>query len=881
MPEGAEQRDFFISFNSADLAHAEAIDAALKAAGFSTFYHPTDLLVGGRIAQWMDQALMNARQMLALYSPDYVSSGAVYSEAERYAQFWQDPKGEKRKIIPVVLKAAQFTPLFAGIKRIDVEGKAPKEAAAAVVAELRSAVEKERRNFWRGGLPQPKIFNVAYRPNPNFTGRFDALESLQHSVRTGSNAAITAVAGMGGIGKTTLAAEYCHRFGGRYAGVWWVRAEQEPVMLADLAALGERLGIAPSGNVETDARAVLDHLGSVIEPWLMVYDNAPNPDAVRKWLPVGAVRAIITSRFTEFEDLAPVIRVDQWADDVTAEYLLARTGRDDAEDAARLAKLLSGLPLAAEQAATFLRTRKGISFDAYASDIARLIKRKRDAGITGDYPDTVYAAFVKSLETLQGMQSGEIALHLLRLCAFLSPDDVDIALVTVDWGHKVFPANFAAAMSDQFAREDALAALTSLSLLRQEDGPVGPVLIFHRLLLEVVRDWMGEDARALWGSAAVRLVNGAFPGTQESNASNDPSTWPLCLRLMPHVAPLQAHAPLSGDAGRTLGLLLSRTGLYLSARGDRTGALAMAEKSLVLARKTRADEPLELAIGLGNFAGRLADLDRLDEAEAAYREALQIVEGLLKPDDPSLAIILSNLAEVHWKRRAFDKAEPLYLRAADVMKTAHGPESAEHGKTLSNLGALYGQWADEPGQEVRREQEADYKTRALAITRKACGERHPSTATRYHNFAVMKMKAGDWSGAAGDAERAVAIMLSLDLAQHPDTQGSVGGLAQCWEQSGQADKAARLQAGAISDLVPVIAQIEREHRAWVAEDPENRHFGPPPYFVASEDAFNQSLQNLAAAGVDINDLVSRIKAGRLSADDFANLVAETIVRDKG
>ncbi len=474
MPEGVEQRDFFISFNSADLAHAEAIDAALKAAGFSTFYHPTDLLVGGRIAQWMDQALMNARQMLALYSPDYVSSGAVYSEAERYAQFWQDPKGEKRKIIPVVLKAAQFTPLFAGIKRIDVEGKAPKEAAAAVVAELRSAVEKERRNFWRGGLPQPKIFNVAYRPNPNFTGRFEALETLQRSLSApGTNAAITAVAGMGGIGKTTLAAEYCHRFRWRYAGVWWVRAEQEPVMLADLAALGERLGMAPSGNVENDARAVLDHLGGVTEPWLMVYDNAPNPDAVRKWLPVGAVRAIITSRFTEFGDLAPVIRVDQWADDVTAEYLLARTGRSDAEGAARLAKTLGGLPLAAEQAATFLRTRNGISFDDYGNEIARLIKRKKDAGITGDYPDTVYAAFVKSLETLQGMQGGEIALDLLRLCAFLSPDGVDLALVTVDWGHEVFPANFATAMSDQFAREDALAALTSLSLLRQEDGAAG------------------------------------------------------------------------------------------------------------------------------------------------------------------------------------------------------------------------------------------------------------------------------------------------------------------------------------------------------------------------------------------------------------------------
>src|ERR1700731_4858423 len=78
--------------------------------------------------------------------------------------------------------------------------------------------------------------------NPNFVGRLEALSGLIASLRTGANAAVVAVAGMGGVGKPTLAAEYCHRFGGRYGGVWWMRAEQEPVMLADLQTLHQRLG---------------------------------------------------------------------------------------------------------------------------------------------------------------------------------------------------------------------------------------------------------------------------------------------------------------------------------------------------------------------------------------------------------------------------------------------------------------------------------------------------------------------------------------------------------------------------------------------------------------------------------------------------------------
>ena len=142
------------------------------------------------------------------------------------------------------------------------------------------------------------------------------------------------------------------------------------------------------------------------------------------------------------------------------------------------------------------------------------------------------------------MEGGTAALDLLRLCAFLSPDGVDLALLTVEWGNEVLPDSLAAALADKITRADALAALTSLSLLRQADGSAGEVLVFHRLLLDVVRDWMGEDARSDWGSAAVRLVGGAFPN--EPNV--DLSQWPLCARLLPHVAPLQARAPQSGKA---------------------------------------------------------------------------------------------------------------------------------------------------------------------------------------------------------------------------------------------------------------------------------------------------------------------------------------------
>jgi len=821
------RRDFFISFNSADLAFAEAIDAALNEAGFTTFFHPRDLLPGGIVPEWMEKSLLNSNQTIALFSPDYVKEEAVYSFIERYASWWRDKRGKERKLIPVHIRKVDFTdhPIAEIFSRIECVGKNPKDAAAHVVQRLRGPEETKERQTAQMGGNLPSTFHVAYRPNPNFTGRFDDLDVLQNTLLT-ENAAVTAVAGTGGIGKTTLAAEYCHRFGGRYGGVWWIRAEQDSVLLSDIVALGEKLKLEQSGNIEVDARACLEALTIKSEPWLLVFDNAPDADKVGKWLPAGKTRCIITSRRSDFSSIAKVTRLDQWLDETTSDYLLSRTGRNDTAGAMRLAKCLGGLPLAAEQAAVFLVNRKGISFDDYAADIARLIKRKKDAGIEGDYPDTVYAAFVKSLETLRTLTSGETALDILRLCAFLSPDGVDLTLLTGEWGGEGLPTAFAAAMAGKFTREDALAALASLSLLRQEDGTIGTVVIFHRLLLEVVRDWMGQESRTRWSGVAAKLVDSLFP----FDSDDDPSQWPLCALLMAHVAPLELYSARIDIAGRAVDRLLNQAGVYLYARGDRKGALALVERSVELKRVTCVDEPSALATSLNNLGGRYADLDRLDEAENTYREALEIEEPRLDRNDPSLAITLSNLAGVYWRRKEYAKTEPLYLRAAEIMKATHGVESAEYGIVISNLGALYCNWADEPGQASRRTQEAEFKSQALSVTLAARGTRHPGTVNLYNNLAVMKAKTGDWLGAAKDIERAIAIMLSLDLSEHPNTQLCARHLCHFWDQSSQRDKAARLLKGDVSDLLPVIEQIEAEHRAWVAEDPKNRHFGPPSPF---------------------------------------------------
>jgi hypothetical protein len=75
-----------------------------------------------------------------------------------------------------------------------VKDLTPAEAAARVVRRLKAPEEAEPRDRWRAGLPLPEIFNVLYRSNANFAGRFEALFTLHQSLLARTHAAVMAFA---------------------------------------------------------------------------------------------------------------------------------------------------------------------------------------------------------------------------------------------------------------------------------------------------------------------------------------------------------------------------------------------------------------------------------------------------------------------------------------------------------------------------------------------------------------------------------------------------------------------------------------------------------------------------------------------------------------
>ncbi len=400
MPD--EQRDFFISFNSADEAYAKAISDALRAEGFTTFFHPDDLEVGGYVPKWINDALLNSRQMLALCSPEYMAEGAVYSEAERYAWFWRDTRGAKFKLIHVVLKEVEFPPLLAVYKRLMATNTDPARAATAVVAALKKPEGIKEREALHGTQPnetvrQPAYVHTTRLPETGYkrlVGRDAELETIDKAWLNARINILSLVA-EGGAGKSALVNEWINRlqaydYPSAEAVLGWSFFSQGPSESATSAeefldwAL-ERLGLKAATNAATDkadaiAEAMMRRRVLLLLDGIEPLQHGPGPQVgrlkdfgmrvlLRRFAatPPGAAHGLIvlTSRLSVQdiagwkEDSAPVVDVGQLSNEAGAALLRDNGVEGAAVELRAAAHEFGGHPLALGLLASFLSETQG------------------------------------------------------------------------------------------------------------------------------------------------------------------------------------------------------------------------------------------------------------------------------------------------------------------------------------------------------------------------------------------------------------------------------------------------------------------------------------------------------------------------------------------
>jgi tetratricopeptide (TPR) repeat protein len=660
--------------------------------------------------------------------------------------------------------------------------------------------------------------------NQHFTGRESMLNQL-HERLIGSpegTLVLHALQGLGGIGKTQLAAEYAHRFKGEYDLVWWIPAEDDAVTRASLTALADVLGVG-SPDFKIAVRNTLEalRLGRPHARWLLIYDNATEPDQITEYLPAGGGHVLITSRSGQWRYRAIGMEVAAFSRPESIEFLTQRVAGLTSGDADRIAEALGDLPLALEQAAA-LQVESGISTDELQRDLTE--RGKELLAVFNEnppvgYPLTVGTVWLMSVEHLR--TNNPDALELLKRLAFFGAEPIPLTILTE--AQHVLAGDFGEILNKRLRLRRALRNLDKVSLAHVDT--VRNTVQVHRLLQTTQRLGIPEPEYYRVRHDVHVLLSARAPSDPD-----DPGTWSVYNGFLGHV--MQSGMLTCRQAEvREFNVNFAR---YLYVRGDYEGARDFAEKAIQQWMREPAEpgsDPLndQHVLVMRRELGVVLRL--LGELSAAYelnRETLERMRAVFGPEhEETLRIINSHggdlravgkfdeakeLDEISLElhRQVFGELEHWTLMAAnnvalDCRVTGDYHRALEMDrKTLEGRLHFYGRadnhWVLFSRNQIARDlRELGEYAESLALQRVIAAEYeaaldadHPNVLRAVKNLSVSLRKAGLYQEARQQAEGVRKQYKERFGADHIDTLAASCNVVNDLRLAGELEEARRL-----------------------------------------------------------------------------------------
>ncbi|HEV2474046.1 MAG TPA: CHAT domain-containing protein, partial [Chthonomonadales bacterium] len=358
----------------------------------------------------------------------------------------------------------------------------------------------------------PGPSNLSLPPNPHFIGRAAEMEELRARMEL-QPAARVAVTGLGGAGKTQLAAEYAHRHCKLYpGGIFWIDGR---TAFSDLASLASLLDIPEEADERIEK--VRDRLHRLSQPYLIILDNLTDSDTLRLLPALGVGRVLVTTimpfllpagyGLLQLNELPPDAAVSLLTGDRPPET------KEEKEAAKNIARTLGGLPLAITMASHQVR-ELDCSYVEYRRRLLQAPLGMLERAKSRFVADTRHQGSVYDVIDLGWRKIGLAAQRTLQVASCFGPHPLPL---------DVLQEACAGSSADEVA--DAVSDLCAYSLLRRNAG--GAVTLH-----EVVRHF----AHAMMGEAELRrcLMQTSSVLTHRVQAANASTRWSAVADLIPH-----------------------------------------------------------------------------------------------------------------------------------------------------------------------------------------------------------------------------------------------------------------------------------------------------------------------------------------------------------
>ena len=403
-----------------------------------------------------------------------------------------------------------------------------------------------------GNLPLEDSKKVVFdAPDRNkwFTGRekeIDMLEKCFNLEHNDEQLRMAAICGLGGCGKTTLAAHFAWKHKPEYeGGVFWFSMEDDNTFDSCIRDTALRLGLT-ADTLDLILSKVLTFISQQQKPWLMVLDNvdqAQFSDKMRKvlfgrWKRQAIGHLLITTR-RERKDVCQSMGLDppccvevfSFSNDEAKEFLVTRCGVGDdkghEETLNELVCELGCLPLALEQAGARIRSLQcpmSKYLQEYKTErLQLLIEHQTNPSCEYESQSrlSVHTTWLLNFEHMKNSKYGDKATRFVQVAAFLDPDEIHEDLIN---------SLLSSDVPDEKKEESPLIinhiveVLTKFSLFQRKSSGC---LMLHRVVQDVIRSRMTSEEIRSTLRGAVGMLSVAARSISDSESAGEVSVLPI------------------------------------------------------------------------------------------------------------------------------------------------------------------------------------------------------------------------------------------------------------------------------------------------------------------------------------------------------------------
>ena len=609
---------------------------------------------------------------------------------------------------------------------------------------------------------------VPYPRNPFFTGRKELLQNLYACLSGTGEARCCALSGLGGVGKTQTALEYAYLHAEEYSAVFWCNASTRDTLLISFQAVARALQLSSELRQEDEVvssvlRWLIYHSG-----WLLIFDNVEDLALLQEFLPPARSGGILlTTRLTALQGLGHIVQLQPFTLAEGYAFLVGRLGLNERSPAFPgeqernifsyetddLVEALGGLPLALDQAATYIEETQCLPGEFLHLLEAHPVDLLQHQGNISGHSRSVFKTFQVTIERLRGGRIG--AVELLTFCAFLAGEGIPEKMISQ--GVSFLDADLCALLNNPLRHNTALRELLTYSLIGRSARE--KLLTMHRLVQLVVRESLPQEERQRWILMVTGMLNGLFPLDLLHEDYRQQCEW-----LLPHIYTALSHAEQWGIIAHLIALLNAKVAGYLLARTRYEEAESFCVRARdMLEQLDELDHP-DMIYVLSILATLSITQGRYISAQQCLQQAIQVGERQLEHCyQPYIAYCLSKLAALYAEQSRKEEAEILFQQALHSSQCLLTKE-AEHlllATSFCELAQLSVKW-----NQLQQAEEL-FQQAIQLCERSSAGVQSPYLAISLTNLASLYFRQGRYNEAQALSQRFINLGMQGLQRRHP------------------------------------------------------------------------------------------------------------------